>query len=224
MDKELSIAEFRQNTGITDRVVLPAKGTIVPLRRLSEMGVQIVSVSAMPEWYLRKMLAGVILVGSPNIRPYANATVVIDRVAPASLRVIQTFVLKRKLLEFLSRFDNVFDGFHVSHGVAKKMPMIVIGKRKSDRQVFVSHYLPPIIEKGPVGAYLLDGQHRNYMCSRVGTTIEAIKIIGVSVPPRAELITWDEVALVDEKPVVRVIGGDPNFFRDLDRVGIDGWE
>ncbi|KKS77295.1 MAG: hypothetical protein UV64_C0010G0013 [Parcubacteria group bacterium GW2011_GWC1_43_11b] len=217
----LSIAEFRKNTGITDERILPVEGQIVPLRLLSGMDVKIVSVSMMPEEYLKKMLAGVTLVDSPNIHPYANAAVVIDRVAPFSLRVIQTFVLRRKLVEFLERFDNVFQGFHVSHGIAKKMPMIVVGEGP-DQQFYVSHYLPPIVEKGPQGTYLLDGQHRCFMCGRVGTTIEAVKIIGVSMPPRAELLSWDQTDLVDEKPELRVIGGDPYLFRDLDRVGVDG--
>ncbi|MFA5736849.1 MAG: hypothetical protein WCX70_00580 [Candidatus Paceibacterota bacterium] len=101
------------------------------------------------------MFWAVNLAGGAGIFPYRNCRIKMDRISPFSVRTMQTFVLTSKVIKFLSEFSDIFAGFHVSAGIAKKTPMIVIGE--ANGQTYVAHYLPPIIEKGPEGTYLLDG-------------------------------------------------------------------
>ncbi|MFA5001189.1 MAG: hypothetical protein WC531_03115 [Candidatus Paceibacterota bacterium] len=216
--RELSIEEFRGNTGICYRG-LPRRGQVVPLRQLATMGAKVQSVVVMGKEYLTQMLRSVVLIGT-DIHPYEKAQITVEPVYPLFLPVTQTFVQRSKLLEFLERFDQVFADHHVPVGIAKKSPMIVMAKK--DGLWLVAHYLPPIIEDGPRGMYLFDGQHRDFMCGRTGTTIVNIFIKGVTIPPRADLINWLEVKVVDEKPEVRCHNNHPELYRDLERVGIDG--
>ncbi|MFA5736848.1 MAG: hypothetical protein WCX70_00575 [Candidatus Paceibacterota bacterium] len=55
-------------------------------------------------------------------------------------------------------------------------------------------------------------------------TIEALVVDNVQSPPRAKLIDWNNVCLVARKPPreKRVIDNNPAYYRNFERVGIDG--
>lgn len=216
--RELSIAEFKENTGIHCRN-LPVSGQVIPLRQLATMRATILSVLVMEKNYLLRMLRAVTLIGT-NIHPYERATITVEPMFPLFLPVVQTFVLRSKILSFIEAFDQVFDGHHVPIGIAKKSPMIVVAEKND--QAFIAHYLPPIVEDGPQGMYLFDGQHRDFICGRVGATINNVLIKGVRSYPRADLLNWSDVQVVDKKPEARCHNNHPELYRDLERVGIDG--
>ncbi|MFA6416181.1 MAG: hypothetical protein WCW56_01705 [Candidatus Paceibacterota bacterium] len=221
--KPMSIGEFKRNTGIADALV-PRKATVISLRELAQVG-RVEQVRIMPkEDYLDKMLRRVRLANG-GFQLYAQSEFSLERVSPFSFKVIQTFVHGRKIMEFLQEFNSVFDGSCASNGFAKKTPMIILGRHNKTGQVLLANYLPPIIELCSSGeAYLPDGMHRCFLANRVGTTVEAIVIKNVLAPPRADLIDWNEVCLVDEKPPIdqRVRNNNPDLYRGWELVGIDG--
>jgi hypothetical protein len=62
------------------------------------------------------------------------------------------------------------------------------------------------------------------MVGKIGMTIEALVVDNVQSPPRAKLIDWNNVCLVARKPPreKRVIDNNPAYYRNFERVGIDG--
>lgn len=221
MFKELTLEVFRNNTGINNGH-LPREGLVVSLRHLAK-NAKVKMVMAMEKEYLEKMLRRVVLAGDPSAYPYATSPITVERIAPLGFQIIQTFIQRSKYQDFTERFDQVFANFHVSHGVAKKMPMIVVGE-DARGQTLVAHYLPPIVEIGPGMVYLPDGIHRCYLAGKVGTTIEAVIIKDVMVPPRAKLLDWSTVKVVDAKPppAKRSVDNNPALYRLWEDVGIDG--
>lgn len=218
MFEEMTMAKFRALTGVESS--MPDDGILIPLRGFTARA-KVTGVRAVPKLYLEKMLRATTLVGS-QIRPYRDAEIYTERVSPFSLSVVQTFVLRRKYMDIIETFDQVFDGFHVASGVAKKMPMIIYG-RDDEGKKYLAHYLPPIVEVSLSGCrYLLDGTHRGYITGAVGTTIETVVIKGVIAPPCGCPISWEQVRVVDEKPpkAERFINNDPTLFRFIP--GLDG--
>ncbi len=220
MYRELSLDEFRFNTGIRNSH-LPAEGTIISLRELARIA-KVEVMMSMEEKYLKQMLRSVVLKGNHRHRLYEAAEIKVEAVPPFAFPVIQTFIQRSKYQDFLEKFSLVFQGFY-SHGFSQQLPVVVIGQDE-EGQTLIAHYLPPIVEECAGVWHLPDGIHRCFLAGSVGTTIEAIVIKGVTAPPRAKLLQWSDLRCVDEKPPMaeRSVNNNPDLYRLWENVGIDG--
>jgi hypothetical protein len=176
----------------------------------------------MPIDYLTQLLKSVTLAGDVNARPYATAEISTMRMDPSQLRIPQTFIERSKYQAFLENFSGVFGKFCVTKGVAKCTALIALG-RSTDGSRAIAHYLPPMVEVHD-RLCLIDGMHRNYLVMTVGTTLETILIEGITSPYPCTPQGWSSVKVVSEKPPKheRFFNLQPNLFRDLKWVGIDG--
>ena len=186
--------------------------------------VRVESVQVKPLDYLRRLLVATCLEGDAAEHPYKNCEIRLVRMDPASLVVGQTFVERGKYQSLLEGFSDIFDGYCVTRGVAKCNALIVLG-RDADGVLAIAHYVPPIVEEsGDFHFRLLDGVHRNFIVMAVGTTIETIVLCGVKVPFPCQLLRWQSLRLVDQKPPreERFSHLRPELFRDVKFAGIDG--
>lgn len=224
MFQPIDISEFKERTGNDCHGLIAGTvglGRIIALRDI----VRVESLLLMPQEYLRRMLTNVILSGQPETHPYQGCRVECLRLDPNGLRVGQTFVQRSKYQNLLESFSGLFSGFTGTRGIAKRTAMIVIGRNQADQRC-LAHYIPPIVEANgnQDGLFLLDGIHRNFLVMKAGTTIESVVIRGVSQPLPCDTREWDSVRPVDQKPPKeeRFFNLRPEFFRDLNHIGIDG--
>jgi hypothetical protein len=213
---------FEERTGIDRREFLGRWNEaerIVSLRDITT----VLNVQAMPKSYLYRILEGITLIGDPTEHPFAGACIQTMRVDPHALMVGQTFVERGKYNALIEKFPDLFADFCVAKGFAKLTAQIVLG-RTADGSVALAHYLPPIVEQHGGRSLLMDGMHRNYILLAAGTTVEAIKIRDVRHPFPCTPQRWDAVHAVDTKPPKeeRYFDLQPELFRDLKSVGIDG--
>ena len=143
MYRELSLDEFRFNTGIRNSH-LPAEGTIISLRELARIA-KVEVMMSMEEKYLKQMLRSVVLKGNHRHRLYEAAEIKVEAVPPFAFPVIQVFIQRSKYQDFLEKFSLVFQGFY-SHGFSQQLPVVVIGQDE-EGQTLIAHYLPPIVEE-----------------------------------------------------------------------------
>ncbi|MBU0625608.1 hypothetical protein KKF05_04660 [Patescibacteria group bacterium] len=222
MFNPVNLNEFEQRTGIQRSEFLAhwtEADRFVSLRDLN----QVLSIQAMPKPYLCRLLESVTLRGDPTAHPFAGCKIQTMRIDPSSLMVGQTFVERANYGSLIENFRSLFDGFCLTKGFAKLTAQIVLG-RTADGSIALAHYLPPIIEQHDTRLLLMDGMHRNFIVLSAGTTIEAIKIHDARHPFPCSPQRWDAVRPVDVKPPKneRFFDLQPELFRDLKSVGIDG--
>ncbi|MBI2120451.1 MAG: hypothetical protein HYT94_02390 [Parcubacteria group bacterium] len=222
MLQPIPLAIFEARTGISRDTITPFWSNAFGIVALRDI-VSVQSIQVMSEEYLRKILHNTSLEGNEKLRAYEGCTIQRARLDPHNMLVGQTFVERAKCRQMLEHLSGIFDGFCVSRGFAKSIPLIILGTTK-DGLCAIAHYLPPIVEQHNGGLYLLDGVHRCYLVSAIGTTIEAIVLKGVQIPFPCDVHTWASLRPVDEKPPSseRFYNLRPDIFRDLKWVGVDG--
>lgn len=218
----ISLEIFEARTGISRDTMTPLWSNALGVVSLRDL-VSVQAIQVMSEEYLLKILCSTTLEGNKSVLAYRGCTIQRTRLDPHNMLVGQTFVEHSKCRRILEHLSNIFDGFCVSRGFAKSIPLVVLGTT-SDGFCAIAHYLPPIVEQHNGGIHLLDGVHRCYLAGAVGTTIEAIVLRGVQIPFPCDVNTWGSLRLVDEKPprAERFYNLRPDIFRDLKWVGVDG--
>ena len=221
MFEPIDLGEFEKRTGI-GRAVIPSwhdADRIVSLRDLAS----VTDIRVMSMDYLGRLMESIPLTGDANARPYAGCKINRYRIDPRMTKVGQTFVERKKILALNEHFDQVFHGFDVPSGIAKKGAYIMFG-RTAEGALAVAHYLPPIIEQVANRHLVLDGIHRFSYVRGAGTTIEIVKISDPKIPFPCDPRKWSEIKAVDAKPPKdqRFFGLRQDLFRDLKRIGIDG--
>ena len=193
-------------------------GTIVPLKSIFKIDF----IMAMPVEELKSLLRHIPLFEGIDSRSYEKSDFKFFRLDPGSLRMVQTFILEEKLLNFQTNFSDLYHGFCFP-GLSKMTSHYVMG-RNSQLEKVTGIYVPPIVEyrkeEGPV---LIDGTHRGTIVHEAGTTIEVIEIINPSLPLPCDSIEWHK-NIVKVKPPVeeRFRNLNRKYFKDFGYVGIDG--
>lgn len=222
MFQPIPIGEFEARTGIRTGDLDSSYSRAVKVVSLRDVP-HIDRIQVMSHAYLARLLSRVTLVGDPNRRPYAEADISVVAIDPKQLRVVQTFLQRRKYIDFIESFPARFRGFCMPSGISRFGPIIVLGRDKEGEEV-MAHYVPPIVEAENSHTNLLDGIHRNFIILRAGASIESVLIRGVGVELPAVPNTWESVMVVDEKPPPekRFFNLREELFRDLKYVGVDG--
>lgn len=160
--------------------------------------------------------------GEAEVYPYADAEIEVYGVEPGGVAVGQTFMHQKKLLGIMQDLTGAFSSF-VTKGISKMPPVQVYGRTVSGEKA-LAFYLPPLVEHHGAKGVLLDGIHRSYLCKSAGTTINAIHLQHITAPLLFDPISWEKVAVREEKPPIaeRYVNLQPHYFRDLTAVGIDG--
>lgn len=193
---------------------------VVSLKTMSKVE----QVIAMPNQYLENLLKNIGLADDPYHKIYRYATIKRLRVDPHDLLIGQCFVYRYKYVALLEQFKELFSGFTLPRGFSKLTPQIIYGRDKNDK-VVLAHYVPPIIEVHDNERVLLDGIHRDFLIMNAGTTIESIIVVNPGAPFPAQPKSWNHIKVTDEKPQAvedRYFDLQPNLFRNLTYVGIDG--
>ncbi|MBI1957224.1 MAG: hypothetical protein HYS44_02095 [Candidatus Niyogibacteria bacterium] len=193
---------------------------VTSLRDIAE----VLDVKAMHASYLEGLLRNVGLASDPEQRPYRDATIQHLQIDPRQMLVGQRYAYRSKYSALIERFDHFFGSYILPSGFSILMPQIVIG-RVADGRLVLANYLPPIIESHNGEFIILDGIHRDLITQRTGATIQAILIknIGAAFPCAGR--EWKDIRFADEKPEKledRYFELNPDLFRDLKSLGIDG--
>jgi hypothetical protein len=220
----INLDDFTARTGNDCQALdAPLEGVrrIVALRDL----LVVEALLAMPRLYLDNLIRNVTLVGSPEVRPYAEAVIEPLRLDPRGLSVGQTFLQRSKYQNLMEKTQNLFADFSAVNGFSKRTAAIAIGRLQGGERC-LAHYVPPIVEinQHSLRPFLLDGIHRNFVVMSAGTTIESVVIRGVTTPLPCSVRSWGDVRPVDEKPPKqdRFFNLKPELFRDVKHIGIDG--
>ncbi len=218
----ITLDEFQERTGISRKELASVREDAVSVVSLRDIA-RAESVQAMPREYLEQLIANVTLAGDTTRKPYERLDIQMLRMDPGGLRVAQTFVERPKYRGIVENVSDLFAGFCVSRGVAKRTASIVRG-RTADGTSVIAHYLPPIVEEQGGKFFLLDGTHRCFLIKAIGTTIETITVRGITAPFPCVEQEWSSLRIVDVKPPIaeRFVDLRPELFRDLKFVGIDG--
>ena len=193
-------------------------GTIVPLKSIFK----IEFIMAMPIEELKALLRNIPLMGNEEAKSYEKSDFKFFRLDPGSSRMVQTFILEGKLLNFQTNFSSLYQGFCFP-GLSKMTSHYVMG-RNSQLEKVTGIYVPPIVEyRKEEGSVLIDGTHRGTIVHEAGTTIEVIEIINPSLPLPCDSIEWHK-NIVKVKPPVeeRFRNLNRKYFKDFGYVGIDG--
>ena len=158
-------------------------------------------------------------------KPFQKFTAVLGKVDPKQLKVGQKFVYRENYLDLLENLTGLFSRFSIPSGVTELGAYFIFGKDK-DGEEAMACYTPPIIEQHDSHLVVMDGIHRNYI-TKLGSTISAIIVRGISIPFPCGLHSWDEVEVISlrEKPKDindRYFELNKGLFRDLKYFGIDG--
>jgi hypothetical protein len=190
---------------------------VIPPRGLARVH----DISLLRDEVVLAMIKGIPLRGR-EVYPYRDSQIKIFRTEPYGFDIGQTFILEGKILGIMQNLEGkLFSGFS-TRGISKMPPVKFYGE-DAEGEKAIAFYLPPFVEHQDRVA-LIDGIHRSYLCGSAGTTINAVHIYGVSHPLPFDTITWQNAALVKEKPSKdkRYVNLRPELFRDLGAVGIDG--
>jgi len=153
---------------------------------------------------LEGMLREIPLLGQPDTRPYADATISVERFRLSELasttRYVQEDLLAVQGLVRASLLPQGYDQLDLREG-----RLTLEGEGRTVRIV------PPIVERYEADGearYILDGSHRAELARRVGEeageadpelTVIYIRD-GIAYPPYALPNGWDEVRVVPERP------------------------
>lgn len=160
---------------------------------------------------------------STEVCPYAQSQIKLYRTEPKGLYIGQTFMLRSKILSIMENLQRGGFEMFCMPGISKMPPAQIYG-RTAQGELAIGFYIPPIVEKHNGKDILIDGIHRSYICSSGGTTVNAVHISNVQVPPPFTPIDWNKLKTMDSKPPIekRYIDLNKELFRDLGVVGIDG--
>jgi len=193
-------------------------GIIVPLKSIF----QINFIMAMPISELESILRNIPLLSDKDSKSYEKSNFKFFRMDPGSARMIQTFILEEKLLNFQKDFSNLYKDFCFP-GLSKMTSHYVMG-RNSKLENVTGIYVPPIVEyRKEDGPVLIDGTHRGTIVHEAGTTTEVIEIFNPALPLPCDSIEWHK-NIVKVKPPIekRFVNLDKKYFKDFGYVGIDG--
>lgn len=223
MMQPIVFSDFLLRTGFTEQD-LPFLQTnnITHVISLRDMAV-IDTVVVMPWLYCVTLVSKIGLIGAPEIKVYARCPIHLEQIEPSQLRVGQRFVYRKKYTAIMENFRHMFKDFSVSRGIARLTPMIVLGRGRSNT-LCLAHYLPPIVEAHSNQRIIMDGINRNFVAYQSGP-IESIVVERVNVTFPCEARPWDDISVVDDKPERqedRYFDFQPELFRDLKSIGIDG--
>ncbi len=153
---------------------------------------------------LEPMLREVTLLGQPDTRPYANATISIERFRLSELasttRYVEEELLSVQGLIRASLLPQGYDQLDLREGG------VVIDGGEGPKRI-----IPPIVERfEPDGThkYILDGSHRAQLARQVGEqageddpelTVVYVRD-GITHPPYARPNLWEEVKILAERP------------------------
>ncbi len=163
--------------------------------------------------------------GKDKKYPYQEAKIEVSKIDPSIVKLGQRFLSKSKLHKMISQEEdsclNVLKEY-ITQGISKIPPILVYGEdiHKNPR---IAIYIPPLIEVHGKDTILIDGTHRAYLCSKVGTTTLAVYIQGNLPPLPFEPINWEEIQITERKPPIkeRYKNLNQRLFRDLRKIGID---
>ena len=191
---------------------------VIPLKSIFKVEY----VLAMPRAELESLLRNIPLRNNTNLKSYKNSEIKIFRLDPGSTKMIQTYILESKLLNFQINFGKFYHDFCFPR--LSKMPAHYVAGRDNENRKVVGIYIPPIVEyingSGPV---LIDGTHRGTIVHNAGTTIEVVGIFHPSLPLPCEPLPWHENIVKIKPPLEeRFRKLDLDFIKDFNYVGIDG--
>lgn len=171
--------------------------------------------------FLRNLLKAV-PIRDTKIRPYQRAGIEIYATDPRGIRTGQKFILENKILDIMRGLETRLLKNFESRGLSTLPPLKIYGEDNEGK--VISFYMPPIIEMQEEKGVLLDGIHRTYICLAAGTSITTVQIYGATTPVPFTPISWEETRIMKEKPKKedRYKELNPEYFRDLSFVGIDG--
>ncbi len=153
---------------------------------------------------LADMLREVTLLGQPETRPYADATISIERFKLSELssttRYVQADLLAVQGIVRASLLPQGYDQLDLREG------RLIL--KDGENQVRI---MPPVVERYEAEGmenYILDGSHRAELARRVGVEegIEDPEITviyvrdGIRHPPYARTNPWNEVKVVEKRP------------------------
>lgn len=161
-----------------------------------------------------------------NQSPFKNATAELTKVDSNQLKVGQKFVYRENYQNMLENLPKIFKKFAISSGLSDLDAYMVFGA-DSRKNYCLSYYIPPIVEQHNDTLVIMDGVHRNYINKQWGTTLKAILIKNINVPFPCSFHPWNEIEIIPlkNKPKdieKRYFDLNPNLFRDLKYLGIDG--
>lgn len=160
--------------------------------------------------------------------PYAKLKkAMVTRVDPHRLLIGQRFIYRDKYQTILEGLQNLFDRFaYGSGGFADLGAYYVFGLDHHGDYVLAC-YIPPIIEIHGQEKIIMDGVHRSYIARQTGVHPTVVLLDNVEVPFPCQVEPWHKaqvIALADRpsKMADRYFSLEPNYFRDLSHLGIDG--
>lgn len=153
---------------------------------------------------LEEMLREVPLLGQPDTRPYANATMSVERFRLSELasttRYIQEDLLAVQGAIRAALLPQGFDQLDLREGG------IVVDNGQGPQRI-----IPPMVERyeeESMARYIIDGSHRAHLARQVGEqegeddpelTVVYVRD-GIAYPPYALPNGWDEVRVVAKRP------------------------
>jgi hypothetical protein len=167
---------------------------------------------------LERMLREVPLLNQPGTRPYADATMSIERFRLSELssttRYVQKDLVAVQGLIRASLLPQGFDQLDLRDG-----GLVIDGDQGPQR------IIPPMVERYEEegeAKYIIDGSHRAQLARQVGEqegiddpelTVVYVRD-GIAYPPYALTNPWEEVQLVEERPADKSLWKN---YRDFDK-------
>jgi hypothetical protein len=190
MFQPIPVKELEKRIGFLPFNEQRAANFVVSLRDIDPMRIK--GIEIMSQDYLERLLREITLEGDVSVRPYSDCEITTMAVDPHDLQIGQTFIQREKYRQILEELNGNLDGhFCVPRGIAKRGPFIVFGYTVSGVPA-IAHYLPPIVEDGKYGRFLLDGIHRCFLVKKVVTTIQSILIKGVKEQLPCDPFPWEK--------------------------------
>lgn len=167
---------------------------------------------------LETMLREVPLLNQPDTRPYAEATISIER-----FRLSELASTTRYILDELVAVQGLIRASLLPHGYDQldlRDGGLLLGTDEGPKRI-----IPPIVETYEpegVAKYILDGSHRAHLARMAGEeageddpelTVVYVRG-GIKYPPYAFTNPWEEVTLVAERPADKSLWKN---YRDYDR-------
>jgi len=218
----IAVHDFEERTGIQLASVsaeyAPMEVIVAP-RDIQEVS----AVSLMPDAYRDQLLASIGIAYNRNRKVYKRLEVHLWMVDPNAVRVGQKFVYLPNIISLITDFRESFKGFGTIRGFTQGGAYLIMGTHEGKRAL--AHYLPPIVEIHGDQWILMDGVHRTYLARQAGVPLQCLVVHGVQLTFPCAPHSYNEVGILEEKPPHakdRYWDLDPNLFRDLKYVGIDG--
>ncbi len=210
-----------QNGVLSFRELFKQNTSLVPLGALHKVS----AITPMRITVLEKLLRRVMT--AHGILLYKNATIRIIKIDPQQLQVGQRYVFREKYQQLIECLPTTFRGYAMNTEGLGNLGAYFAKGTTADGEEAVGCYVPPIIERHGTDLVILDGVHRCFLSRQVGTTPIAVLIDGVDCPFPSITNDWSvlQVLPLAERPssiAERYFSLNPDYFRDVKRLGIDG--